>query len=635
MHLVAPFFLLALAIECVCASHAHLDDTRTHRQSQHSRLARRANGRCSAQRQAKVRLHTVSPPVRLPDSAQTEQNLNDASIPSFVLNVTSNVIDVQSACGPTGATPTVTPTSGPNGNIDWLNCGVGDGGWRPPFVTANDIIAKDLDAALLEPGSPFTACSAYVATFKKYATKYGVPPILVASIAMQESTCNANTVGGAGEQGLMQLTQDKCGSAPNGNCRDVDYNIKTGTKYFSTVLKNNNGNILLTLGNYNGWPAGMTYYLRVRPLHQPKGPAVDVRTTSTTNAATGSANKKKERDPLTTQAGTAVARAREGAHGPAAVCAAEEGANLPQNMDNAQRVDDLWYDDGSVVLIAQDRAFRVHRSILSQQSSVFRDMFSIPQSSDVMNMDGCPIVELADDALMLEHLLRAIYNRSFFLPCATESANEVVRIGTSIASLSHKYDIPPLMKEAIVRLEDIYSTKFEDHNRYHVDEDPMDDGTAIFVINATRRIAPSPLDRILPVAFYYCRRTSQLPMSPLVYGIRRGPCSPPEKLSDEDLARVLHGKSELELNMTLAFTRVFLPLNANFGPKCSDSLSCRDGLNQLMRCVMTSIPTAQILADCPDNFYTGLCAVCREHVKRALSLLRRKLWGNLKALFAL
>lgn len=304
-------------------------------------------------------------------------------------------------------------------------------------------------------------------------------------------------------------------------------------------------------------------------------------------------------------------------------------------MDNAQRVDDLWYDDGSVVLIAQDRAFRVHRSILSQQSSVFRDMFSIPQSSDVVNMDGCPTVELADDAFMLEHLLRAIYNRFFFLPCATQSANEVVRIGTSIASLSHKYDIPPLMKEAIVRLEEIYSTKFEDHNRYRVDEDPMDDGTAIFVINVARRIEPSPLDRILPVAFYYCRRTGQLPMSPLVYGIRRGPCSPPEKLSDEDLARVLRGKSELELSMTLAFTEVLLPPDANFGTRCRNLLSCRDELNQLMRCVMASIPTAQILADCPDNFYTGLCAVCREHVKRALSSSRRKLWGNLKALFAL
>lgn len=38
---------------------------------------------------------------------------------------------------------------------------------------------------------------------------------------MQESSCNPNTVGGAGEQGLMQLTKDKCTNAPNGNCKDV------------------------------------------------------------------------------------------------------------------------------------------------------------------------------------------------------------------------------------------------------------------------------------------------------------------------------------------------------------------------------------------------------------------------------
>lgn len=37
------------------------------------------------------------------------------------------------------------------------------------------------------------------------------------------------------------------------------YNIRTGTHYFAKTLKSNNGNVLLTLGNYNGWPAGMTY----------------------------------------------------------------------------------------------------------------------------------------------------------------------------------------------------------------------------------------------------------------------------------------------------------------------------------------------------------------------------------------
>lgn len=48
-----------------------------------------------------------------------------------------------------------------------------------------------------------------------------VPPILLASIALQESSCNPSTVGGNGEQGLMQLTRDKCGGAPGGNCQDV------------------------------------------------------------------------------------------------------------------------------------------------------------------------------------------------------------------------------------------------------------------------------------------------------------------------------------------------------------------------------------------------------------------------------
>lgn len=38
---------------------------------------------------------------------------------------------------------------------------------------------------------------------------------------MQESSCNPHTVGGGGEQGLMQITRDKCGGAPGGNCQDV------------------------------------------------------------------------------------------------------------------------------------------------------------------------------------------------------------------------------------------------------------------------------------------------------------------------------------------------------------------------------------------------------------------------------
>lgn len=86
-----------------------------------------------------------------------------------------------------------------------------------------------------------------------------VPPIMLASFALQESSCKPKTIGGAGEQGLMQITKEKCTGAPGGDCLNPDFNIKTGAKYFSNTLKSNNGDLLKSIGNYNGWTEGMTY----------------------------------------------------------------------------------------------------------------------------------------------------------------------------------------------------------------------------------------------------------------------------------------------------------------------------------------------------------------------------------------
>lgn len=82
---------------------------------------------------------------------------------------------------------------------------------------------------------------------------------MLASFALQESSCNPQTVGGAGEMGLMQITQDKCVGAPGNNCLDADFNIRTGAKYFADNLKANNGDLLKSIGSYNGWIQGMTY----------------------------------------------------------------------------------------------------------------------------------------------------------------------------------------------------------------------------------------------------------------------------------------------------------------------------------------------------------------------------------------
>jgi soluble lytic murein transglycosylase-like protein len=115
-----------------------------------------------------------------------------------------------------------------------------------------------LSDAVKDPNSPFHACDEHIDTFEKYAGQHGYPAIVLASIAMQESTCKADTVGGAGEQGLMQITEEKCAGAPDGNCRDPDFNIRTGADFFQGLLDKHDGDFLISLGAYNGWQKGMS-----------------------------------------------------------------------------------------------------------------------------------------------------------------------------------------------------------------------------------------------------------------------------------------------------------------------------------------------------------------------------------------
>jgi hypothetical protein len=40
--------------------------------------------------------------------------------------------------------------------------------------------------------------------------------------------------------------------------RDQEFNIRTGANFFADTLKGNGGNLLLSIGQYNGWFRGMT-----------------------------------------------------------------------------------------------------------------------------------------------------------------------------------------------------------------------------------------------------------------------------------------------------------------------------------------------------------------------------------------
>jgi hypothetical protein len=104
-------------------------------------------------------------------------------------------------------------------------------------------------------------------------------------------------------------------------------------------------------------------------------------------------------------------------------------ASSERPAEKRQRIDDqeltisptrseLWFDDGSIILETQGlMQFRVHRSILSAHSQIFKDMLAVPQppmSEDVI--EGCPVVRLTDSAEDWKHVLQALYERRYCMP---------------------------------------------------------------------------------------------------------------------------------------------------------------------------------------------------------------------------
>lgn len=73
---------------------------------------------------------------------------------------------------------------------------------------------------------------------------------------------------------------------------------------------------------------------------------------------------------------------------------------------------EVWFDDGNVVLRAKDTRFRVHQGILCNNSPIFNDMFVVASADPGASHEMPPVVELQDDPVDVERMLRALYDRS-------------------------------------------------------------------------------------------------------------------------------------------------------------------------------------------------------------------------------
>lgn len=155
--------------------------------------------------------------------------------------------DAEGACNPTQGGD---GACGPNGSEEWLNTGLtGDGdGWDPPSLDINNLTHVSLEDYYGGAGS---ACSQYGEFFQSSGKKYNIDPAILAFIAMQESSCNADE--GGPTPGLMQCDPGNCQNGQD-NCQyPIQDNVDCGAYVLSSALDNADGNAVRALGSYNGW----------------------------------------------------------------------------------------------------------------------------------------------------------------------------------------------------------------------------------------------------------------------------------------------------------------------------------------------------------------------------------------------
>lgn len=87
----------------------------------------------------------------------------------------------------------------------------------------------------------------------------------------------------------------------------------------------------------------------------------------------------------------------------------------PQPVNDAttqtlERHGTLSYEDGNIMVVAENTMFQVHRSVLARKSALFKDLLSLPQPDTEETIENLPVVRLLDSSADVAMLIDAIYN---------------------------------------------------------------------------------------------------------------------------------------------------------------------------------------------------------------------------------
>ncbi|KAH9926924.1 uncharacterized protein B0H18DRAFT_875934 [Fomitopsis serialis] len=293
---------------------------------------------------------------------------------------------------------------------------------------------------------------------------------------------------------------------------------------------------------------------------------------------------------------------------------------------------EVWYSDGSVVLVADKMAFRVHGTILATHCEVFRDMFAMPQpatpDANTETYEGCQVLRLQDSPVDMRHFLKTIYDFSYFRPRVRAKfpvVAAVLRLGT-------KYDAAALRQRAIDLLSTAYPNSGDAWRQRTIQRlvPPFENELAVYIELAIE----IDIRAILPALYY---AASKAPLPDVLSKLHNLAVAP--SLQWDVCRTFIIGREKLllaEQASALAF------LQPDFSrPGCQNAANCAALLNLAAKRTLPkpgdAEPFYQWCLRSPDEVSKTLtlCIPCQGTVTTSIRSGRDRLWEQLPGFFGL
>ncbi|KAM5539326.1 hypothetical protein V8D89_007017 [Ganoderma adspersum] len=304
--------------------------------------------------------------------------------------------------------------------------------------------------------------------------------------------------------------------------------------------------------------------------------------------------------------------------------------NAPVSSDfldvtGRQRDKVLWYEDGTVILVAQEVEFRVYKGLLADRSPVFKSMFASSPFLDNAVSD-CPTFHLTDSPWDLRHMLRVCAPGAQLSPFHHDHPSFDVISAT--IRLGQKYQMSQLVEHAVDYLKEYYTDDFDEWDDTDCSPPGFSPEHAIGVVNLARLTGT---DSLLPTALLACCGLGK----PLVDGFERADGTR-EHLTLDDVGLCFEGRCKIARAGVKAGLRVCAP---KVSTKCKSRSACGESLRKLV----ANLHRASKVLCGPDPFASlsllyadvAVCSACVAMLEDRDRKERRRLWRHMPSWFGI